>query len=66
MPAPDSADGEGYMVEPEVEYFFELPLGASSDYYNGKASIYISVKNEDKNLMGNEGKHYSAESIDLD
>lgn len=52
MPAPDSADGEGYMVEPEVEYFFELPLGASSDYYNGKASIYISVKNEDKNLMG--------------
>lgn len=49
---PDSLDGEGVMVEAETEYSFELTLGALSDYINGKASIYIAVKNEDEDLQG--------------
>lgn len=50
--APASADGEGVRVEADTEYAFELPLGAFSDYYKGKAGIYIAIKNEDRDLQG--------------
>lgn len=49
---PDSSDGEGVIVEADREYSFDLTLGASSTYYNGKASIYIEVINEEQSLHG--------------
>ena len=49
---PDSIDGEGVIIEADREYTFDLSLGGANDYFNGKASIYIAVRNEDENLQG--------------
>lgn len=45
-----SIDGESVIIEAYREYAFDLTLGASNEYINGMASIYIEVSDDDEHL----------------